>query len=315
MHFCTYALNASIENHDLAEATLPRTGARVLHKHEIHLDDFWLTELGQAFAADCADATLNIDVAAKHQADAEDVAEKVYFALWLHGLLQVGNAVAVVGRIREDGVRVVDSPVPVVLPGYLKSRGTTWPTLDTRVLDSVDCVANGLRVRDRRQDEFRRLWHGIRALRRALTWDEQHDAYERGANLVRSVEAIVFEPGEHAGMKAFGHRVTRLCIGVPATTLSDAYELVRNAYVHMHPRYLPAPEQVTAERFDALNLLIEDLALFLWRQILGNPAVLESVSDANLPALREWLAGGKGAAWVGRKFLPPAVPREEDSPS
>ena len=309
MHFCTYALCASVEGDVSGDTRLPLTGARLSRVCAVAIDAVWLRVLGQAFADDCAAASLYIDVVAKFPPDAADIAEKVYFSLWLHGLLRVGEAVAVVGRVASDGTRAVDSPLSVVRPGYLESRALDWPTLNAATLDSVDRVAAGLRERDRRQDEFCRLWHGLRALRRALTWDEQHDAYERGANLVRSVEAIVFKPGERAGAKDFGKRVARLCDGVSEAELADAYHKVRSAYVHMHKRYVQPDMQAASTRFDELSALVEDLALCLWRQILGDPAVRETVSDERLPALQCWLrCGTAGDPWLGVKCGSPARP-------
>lgn len=62
------------------------------------------------------------------------------------------------------------------------------------------------------------------------------------------------------------------------------------------------------ERLDALGQLAESLTLHVWREILGRPEVLESVSDARLPDLQRLLKAAEGGAWLGAAFAPPKPP-------
>lgn len=235
-------------------------------------------------------------------APAAERIDNFYFASWLHGVLNIDfNAIAMTVETTPTGTRVAGFEL-LYRPRYLPSA---WiePDLGAETLRSVDKVAVGIAARYRRKDEFHRLWHGYRALLRAFEASLDADPLERGANLVRALEALVF-PANVKGLGAdqFGRRTACFFSSGDVTAMTDCYTKVRNAALHMHNRsdYLSQPKALA--RVDELCLLLERLAPFVWRQVLGKPDVLESMRDARLAEFQVRLAKGELGAWLGDRF-------------
>lgn len=310
MRFVTYAIKCRLAAGPLNPVRLKQTAVDVATQPFIQVDEVWTEWLGRFYADHFRESNLHLLAMDAPDDNAPLAASarigNVYQSLWLHGLLAIDRAEAVNGPHSPGEALRADGTLDLHVPTWETWR-RTWPVLDTATLDSVDRVAMGLGTRNLRGPEFRRLWHGLHMLLRGL--QEQIDGFERSACLIRSLEAIVFEPDiKGLGAKDFGQRGAAFLLDHDATKLSACYTKLRNAALHMHDRQMIEKDPNAKKELDALGQLAESLTLHVWREILGRPEVLESVSDARLPDLQRQLKAGEAGAWLGARFEPPKPP-------
>ncbi len=269
---------------------------------------------GREFAEAWQTANVYVEATSEDTDDpsgAESRVAAVWHSMWLHGILRVERVDGVYGEV-ADGARQIcgridDFAYPIRLGGV-----DGWPNLDADILASVDNVAAGIIARNKRPDEFRRLWHGLRALLRGLRDGGDNDAIERSANLVRSLEVLVFGATEkRAGAPQFGERAACFMTDGNAALLQDAYKQLRNTGVHMHERHLYVKDTVKLPQILELGRFIDLLAPHVWREVLGSPQRMETMSDANLSSFQAHLieeAAKKDptarsfARWTGARF-------------
>lgn len=309
MEFVTYAVHCGNVVVPAGETDIPGLDLRISHRPAGEIDEFWERELGHIFARRFMSANLHIyALAQEDRPEPRSLRTQIshaFYAMWLHGMLGITSADGMSGT-RTDGIWSATGSLEVKIP-----TREQWPlrevVLAAETLTSVGRVTQGLIERDRRLREFRRLWHGLHMVLRGL--QEQVDSFERSACLIRSLEAIVFEPDiKGLGAKDFGQRGAAFLADRDATKLSACYTKLRNAALHMHDRQMIEKDPNAKKELDALGQLAESLTLHVWREILGRPEVLESVSDARLPELQARLKAGEAGAWLGAGFEPPKPP-------
>ena len=308
VQFVTYAVEARFHGDVPELLKLSSVGVAVTAACGIDFPEDWVWALGRNVVDQFRTGgrrfflTATQPLNAAGPSDAEYRVAAVYRSLWLHGLLRVDDVHGVHGNVGATS-RMPVSTIVEVMPIPTTVTPVVTPSFNDEFWDSVDRVATGYYERNRRGQEFRRLWHGLQALERGLRDNHDQDALERQANLVRSLEVLVFDPDNktHARASVFGRRAASMVNGVAEVDLVDAYTHLRNAALHMHDRQKYLDKQHVLANVERLTGIVEDLVPAIWREVLGNPEALEAMSDARIRAFWDALDVDPGRAWPGQR--------------
>lgn len=183
-----------------------------------------------------------------------------------------------------------DSVLLDYVPPWFKDPWRTWsfPTVDPDLVATIDGVVMGLRRRREGGRRFSRLWHGLCAYQRSIYASIGLDLHERGFNLIRALEALLFHPLQpNLRGRQFGERIQWLVDGPNAAWFADLYKYVRNAAVHMHPRVDPSENPGVVAQFTMQIYLLERVVEHVYRHILATEEMLDGHDDVGLIDLWE----------------------------